>query len=174
MLPTKFRDSGCKSKVIMMMFSISTNPDARGLPQLRDGGRRDFDLGALFGRVERLEARRNRHRTGAMTSPPRHLDAKILREGEEFEAAWVREIATLITSKRLNTREAEANASLARAATARLAERIEESRAITLDGLKVKARVSLWRRNGEPLEKGRGRESAPSAAEHAEAGALAG
>ncbi len=154
----------------MTRFSISADPNARGLPQLQHDGRRDFDLGALFGRVERLEARRNRHRSGAMFSPPRHLDAKLLREGEEFEAAWVREIATLITSKRLNTPEAEANARLARAATARLAERIEESRAITLDGLKVKARASLWRRNGEPLEKGRARDRAPNATEFVGAG----
>ncbi|HYA73548.1 MAG TPA: hypothetical protein VEF36_10380, partial [Roseiarcus sp.] len=33
----------------------------------------------------------------------------------------------------------------------RVAARIEAARAITLDGLKVKARAILWRRNGEPL-----------------------
>ena len=86
-----------------------------------------------------------------MTSPPQRLDAKLLREGEDFEAAWAYEVATLIAMKRLNTPEADAMAKSARAATARVAARIEAARAITLDGLKVKARAILWRRNGEPL-----------------------
>ena len=53
--------------------------------------------------------------------------------------------------KRLNTPEADAMARSARAATARVAGRIEAARAITLDGPQVKARAILWRRNGEPL-----------------------
>ncbi len=85
-----------------------------------------------------------------MTSPPRRLDAKLLREGEDFEAAWAYEVATLIAMKRLNTPEADAIARSARAATARVAARIEAARAITLDGLKVKARA-ICGADGEPL-----------------------
>ena len=86
-----------------------------------------------------------------MTSPPQRLDAELLEAGEAFEAAWIREVATLIAAKKLKTPEAEAAARSARASTARLAARIEGIGAMTLDGLKVKARAILWRRNGEPL-----------------------
>ncbi len=135
----------------MASFSISADSDNRGLSEIRDYSGRYFDLGALFKRIERFEARRKGGRTGAVTSPPQRLDAKLLREGEDFEAAWAYEVATLIAMKRLNTPEADAMAKSARAATARAAARIEAARAITLDGLKVKARAILWRRNGEPL-----------------------
>jgi len=57
----------------------------------------------------------------------------------------------LIEMKKLKTPESEAAARAARAATAAAAARIEATCAITLDGLKVKARAILWRRNGEPL-----------------------
>ncbi len=53
--------------------------------------------------------------------------------------------------KRSDTPEARFAARRARATTARLATRIETARAVSLDGLKVKARAILWRRNGEPL-----------------------
>jgi hypothetical protein len=135
----------------MTMISISMDCTGRDSGQLPDYNHRRFDLGALFGRVERIEARRNAGRTGAVTSPPERLDAKLLEEGEDFEAAWAYEVATLIALKRRATPEAHAVARAARAATARLAARIEAARAITLDGLKVKARAILWRRNGEPL-----------------------
>ncbi len=135
----------------MTKLSISTDSECRGSSELQARNHRYFDLDALFGRLERFEARRNCGRNGAVTSPPRRLDAKLLREGEDFEAAWAYEIATLIAMKRLNTPEADAMARSARAATARVAGRIEAARAITLDGLKVKARAILWRRNGEPL-----------------------
>ena len=135
----------------MTSFSISTDSSCRGLSGLWDNNRRYFDLGALFGRVEIFEARRNGSRTGAVTSAPRRLDAKLLEAGEDFEAAWAYEIETLIAVKRLATPEADSVARSARAATARVAARIAASRAITLDGLKVKARAILWRRNGEPL-----------------------
>ncbi len=135
----------------MTRLSISTDSERSGLSELRDHNRRYFDLDALFGRIERFEARRNVGRSGAVTSTPRRLDAKLLEEGQDFEAAWAYEVATLITMKRLATPEAGSVARSARAATARLAARIEAARAITLDGLKVKARAILWRRNGEPL-----------------------
>jgi hypothetical protein len=112
---------------------------------------RYFDLGTLFGRVERLEARRRRYAPSAVMAPPRALDAALLEQGRAFERAWAKEIATLIALKRSDTPEARFAARRARAATARLAERIETARAVSLDGLKVKARATLWRRNGEPL-----------------------
>ncbi len=86
-----------------------------------------------------------------MTSAPRRLDARLLKVGEDFEAAWAYEVASLIALKRLATPEADALARSARQATARIAAKIEAARALTLDGLKVKARAILWRRNGEPL-----------------------
>ncbi len=135
----------------MASFSISADSGDCGFSELRDCGRRYFDLGALFKRVERFEARRQGGRSGAVTATPRHWDGKLLQESEDFEAAWAHEIATLIAMKRLNTPEAGEAARSARAATARIAARIEAARAITLDGLKVKARAILWRRNGEPL-----------------------
>ncbi len=144
----------------MTMISISTDAKGRGAREPRDRGHRYFELDALFGRLERFEARRQGGRTGAVTSIPRRPDAKLLEEGEDFEAAWAYEIATLIAMKRRASPEADAIARAARAATARRAARIEAARAITLDGLKVKARAILWRRNGEPL--GRIAPDAPS------------
>jgi hypothetical protein len=84
-------------------------------------------------------------------TPPRALDAALLELGRAFERAWDKEIATMIALKRNDMPEARFAARRARAASARLAERIEMARAVSLDGLKVKARAILWRRNGEPL-----------------------
>ena len=112
---------------------------------------RYFDLGVLFGRVERLEARRKRYAPGAVLAAPRGLDADLLERGDAFEQAWAEEVAALIAQKRNDTRETRLAVSRARAATARLAAQIEASRASSLAGLKVKARAILWRRNGEPL-----------------------
>ena len=88
-----------------------------------------------------------------MTSAPQHLDARLLEDGEALEAAWGYEIATLILMKRLRTPEADAAAKAARAATALIVDRIEAANAMTLDGLKVKARAVLWTRDGEPRER---------------------
>ena len=110
-----------------------------------------FDLGTLFGRVERREARRRRYAPGAIMARPRALDAALLQRGDAFERAWAEEVAALIALKRSDTPQARFAACRARAATARLAERIESARAVSLAGLKVKARAILWRRNGEPL-----------------------
>ncbi|HYA73547.1 MAG TPA: hypothetical protein VEF36_10375 [Roseiarcus sp.] len=86
-----------------------------------------------------------------MTSPPQHLDARLLEDGEALEIAWAYEITMLIAKKRLRTPEADALANEARAAAALVVSRIEAANALTLDGLKVKARAILWTRNGEPL-----------------------
>jgi len=112
---------------------------------------RYFDLGALFGRVERFEAHRRRT-LGPMVAPSRSLDAALLKEGVAFERTWSKEVAALIALKRNDTIETRIVAQRSRAATARLADRIEMARAASLAGLKVKARVQLWRRNGEPLD----------------------
>ena len=89
-----------------------------------------------------------------MTAPPQHLDARLLEDGEALEIAWGYEITTLIAKKRLKTPEADAVANEARAAAALVVARIEAAKALTLDGLKVKARAILWTRNGEPLGAG--------------------
>lgn len=112
---------------------------------------RYFDLGALFGRVERFEAYRRRT-LGPMVAPSRSLDAALLKEGVAFERTWSKEVSALIALKRNDTVETRIVAQRSRAATARLADRIEMARAASLAGLKVKARVQLWRRNGEPLD----------------------
>jgi hypothetical protein len=134
------------------MFSKTTHSRVRALSEMPEPSPCFFELGALFGRVERFEARRNRRPAGAVTSSAARLDVQLLDDGALFEAAWAEEVAALIALKRINTSQAECAARCARAATERLAARIEASRASTLDGLKVKARAILWRRNGEPLE----------------------
>jgi hypothetical protein len=135
----------------MSISSVSTGSAAPALAERRGPTARVIDLGALFGRLERFEARRNAARGVAAAPATRGLDRELIADGEIFEAAWARELEALIALKRLNTAEARAAAKAARAATARLVARIEIARAITLDGLKVKSRAILWRRNGEPL-----------------------
>jgi hypothetical protein len=82
----------------------------------------------LVRRMERYINRRNSARCGAVTLAPQHLDAKLLEEGELFEAAWAQEMSTLITLRRRNSPEAEAAARAARAATAILANRNDSRR----------------------------------------------
>ena len=106
----------------------------------------------MFCRVERLEARRKRY-APVSKAPPRALDLALLADGAAFERAWAKEVSALIALKRQDTPEARLVARRARAATARLAARIEATRAATLAGLNVKARALLWERNGEPPEK---------------------
>jgi hypothetical protein len=136
----------------MSISSVSTGSAAPAVSERYGPAARAIDLGALFGRIERFEARRNAARGVAAASTTRGLDRELIADGGIFEAAWARELEALIALKRLNTAEARAAAKSARAATARLVARIEIARAITLDGLKVKSRAILWRRNGEPLE----------------------
>jgi hypothetical protein len=99
--------------------------------------------------MERLSAMRGD--TSAKPAP-QYSDAKLVREREALESAWRYEVAALMVMKRLNTVEAAAIAKAARAATAMVVKRIETARAMTLEGLNVKARAILWRRHGEPLE----------------------
>ena len=105
---------------------------------------------AFLARMERLNARRNDSRADAAQSVQQHPDAGLLKERDALNTAWSYEVNALIVMKRLKTAEAEAAAKAARAATALIAGRIEATKALTLGGLKAKARASLWRRHGEP------------------------
>lgn len=136
----------------MTKISFSRASDRYVRSKSRAYDRKYFELDALFRRLERFEARRRGGRSGAVTSSARRTDAELLEQGKAFEAAWAHEVTTLIEMKRSRTPEAEAVAESARAAAARIAARIQTARATTLDGLKVKARAILWRRNGEPLQ----------------------
>jgi hypothetical protein len=102
--------------------------------------------------MERLNARRDAARTDAARPAPQHLDARLLNECEALDKAWTYEVAASYVANRLKTAEADEIAKAARAASAMIARRIEAATALTLDGLKVKARAALWRRHGEPLE----------------------
>ena len=131
------------------MFSATQNVRARALSSMPAPSPRVFELGVLFGRIERLEARRRRRSPSLFAAPPARLDVELLADGAAFEAAWAEEVDALIALKRLNTPHNEMAVSVARAAMERLAACIEAARPSTLDGLKVKARAQLWRRNGE-------------------------
>ena len=136
----------------MDKFSVSvdfrTPSSSRSLPL----GRRYVNPDAFLDRMDRLNARRQDGRSSAINSAPQHPDAGLLHECEALDSAWRYEVATLLVQKRLNTPEADAIAEAARAASAQIARRIEAARAMTLDGLKAKARAILWSRHGEPLE----------------------
>ncbi len=121
----------------------ASNPAVYGRPHLNQD--------ALSRRMDRFGARRDGGRTGAMTSPPQHMDARLLEDGEALEAAWQFELRTLIAARRLKTPEAGTAARAAQASCATIVRRIETARALTLDGLKVQARAALWRRDGEPF-----------------------
>jgi hypothetical protein len=138
----------------MSALSITVDYQRRPSSKITAHSRQEFNRGAYFRRMEQFDARRNGARTGAVTAPPQHLDARLLEDGEALEIAWGYEITTLIAKKRLKTPEADAVANEARAAAALVVARIEAAKALTLDGLKVKARAILWTRNGEPLGAG--------------------
>jgi hypothetical protein len=95
-----------------------------------------------------------RSNRSSIKSVPQHLDADLLRELHALDDTWSRELTALIEMKRDRTPEAVAAAEITRAATARVVTRIEAAKAMTFDGLKVKARAALWRRHGEPLPPG--------------------
>jgi hypothetical protein len=106
--------------------------------------------------MDRFGPRRDAARTAPLESPPQPLDANLIADGEALEAAWQAELRAMIAARRGGA-EATAAALAARAQSEAIVGRIEAARALTLDGLKVKARAESWRRDGEPL--------APAAAE---------
>jgi len=101
-------------------------------------------------RMDRLGARRDSARSAPFEAPPLPLDFHLLADGEALEAAWQGELRAMIAARRGGA-EARTAAREARAESEAIVRRIEQARALTLDGLKVKARAESWRRDGEPL-----------------------
>jgi hypothetical protein len=100
--------------------------------------------------MDRFGPRRDAARSAPLESPPQPLDAHLLADGEALEAAWQAELRAMIAARRGGA-EALAAARSARADSEAIVRRIEAARALTLDGLKVKARAESWRRDGELL-----------------------
>ena len=102
-------------------------------------------------RMDRFGPRRDAARSATLEAPPQPLDANLLADGEALEAGWQAEIRAMIAARRGGA-QAVATARAARAQSEAIVSRIEAARALTLDGLKVKARAESWRRNGAPLK----------------------
>jgi hypothetical protein len=73
-----------------------------------------------------------------------HPDAKLLRLGQEMEAAWAGERATRARMKGQDSDEADEITEAAMEAVSEVVGRIEGLQATTLEGLQVKARTLLW------------------------------
>ncbi len=101
-------------------------------------------------RMDQFGPRRDAARSAPLESPPQPLDANLIADGEALEAAWQAELRAMIAARRGGA-EALATARAARGDSEAIVSRIEAARALTLDGLKVKARAESWRRDGEPL-----------------------
>ena len=112
-------------------------------------------------RMGQFGVRRGAARSVAIEAPPLPLDFHLLADGEALEAAWQTEIRLMIVARRGGA-EARAAARAARTDCEEIVGRIERARALTLDGLKVKARAESWRRDGQPLA------ADPADAEHDE------
>jgi len=135
----------------MTKLSVSTEYDRQSSERFPASNRQRVNQDAFLRRMEWLNTRRDVGRTNVAKLASQHLDAKLLKEREALDKAWIYEVAASFVAKRLNTAEADEIAKSARAASAEIARRIEAATALTLDGLKVKARAGLWRRHGEPL-----------------------
>ena len=136
------------------MSKVSISAEFRSRPSLRfpfPGGEH-INQDAFLKRMERRDARREKAKADAIRPAPQYPDAALLEAGEALENAWRFEVAALMVTRRLNNPEVAAVAQKARAATEAVVTRIEATKALTLAGLAVKARASLWRRDGEPLE----------------------
>ncbi len=101
-------------------------------------------------RMDRFGPRRDAARSVPLEAPPQPLDARLLADGEALEAAWQAELRAMIAARRGGA-QAVAAARAVRAECEAIVARIEAARALTLDGLKVKARAESWRRDGAPL-----------------------
>ena len=101
-------------------------------------------------RMDSFGPRRDAARSAPLEAPPQPLDAQLLADGEALEAAWQAELRAMIAARRGGA-QAVAMARAARAESEAIVARIEATRALTLDGLKVKARAESWRRDGAPL-----------------------
>jgi len=102
-------------------------------------------------RMDRFGPRRDAARSATLEAPPQPLDANLLADGEALEAAWQAELRAMIAARRGGA-QAAATARAARAESEAIVTRIEATRALTLDGHKVKARAESWRRDGAPLK----------------------
>jgi len=102
-------------------------------------------------RMDRFGPRRDAARSAPLDAPPQPLDAHLIADGEALEAAWQAEIRAMIAARRGGA-QAVAAAQAARAQSEAIVTRIEATRALTLDGHKVKARAESWRRDGAPLK----------------------
>jgi hypothetical protein len=105
---------------------------------------------SLQRRMERFGTRRDATRTGSVNAAPQPLDAQLIADGDALEATWQQELRAMIAARRGGAEE-KAAARAIRAASEEIVVRIESARALTLDGLKVKARAESWRRDGEPM-----------------------
>jgi hypothetical protein len=141
-----------KGGVIMSKVSISAEFRSRSSLRFPFPGGEHLNQYAFLKRMERLDARRQKAKTTVLPPALQYPDAALLKDGEALESAWRFEVAALMVTRRLNTPEAAAVAQRARAATEAVVERIEATKVATLEGLEVKARAILWRRDGEPLE----------------------
>jgi hypothetical protein len=102
------------------MTNITVAADFQGRPslQLPPSNHQRVNPDAFLRRMERLNARRNDSRTGAVNSAPQHPDAGLLKERDALNVAWAYEVNALILTKRFETPESDALARTARAATA--------------------------------------------------------
>jgi len=100
--------------------------------------------------MDRFGPRRDAARSTPIDAPPQPLDANLIADGEALEAAWQAELRAMIVARRGGA-EAVTAARAARATSEAIVFRIESTRALTLDGHKVKARAESWRRDGAPL-----------------------
>lgn len=98
-------------------------------------------------RMERFGSSSDAARSAPLESSPQALDAHLLADGEALEAAWQAELRTMIAARR-GSAEALVEAQAARDECEAIVGRIEAARALTLDGLKVKARAQSWRSDG--------------------------
>jgi hypothetical protein len=101
--------------------------------------------------MDRFGPRQGAARSAPLEGPPQPLDANLLADGEALEAAWQAELRAMIAARRGGA-QAAATALAARAECEAIVTRIEATRALTLDGHKVKARAESWRRDGAPLK----------------------
>jgi hypothetical protein len=117
----------------------------KSAPNLRSAGRRAF-----LARMARLDARQRESLAIDANVALAHLDVELLQALEALDNAWAVEVEKMILMKRTATLEASRDFETAKSVTRRIVLRIEMLHASTAQGLKVKAKAALWRRNGEP------------------------
>jgi hypothetical protein len=89
----------------------------------------------------------------ASAGKPHHPDAELLRLGQELERAWAEERAVIAATADSYTHEADEYTDAMAAITSAIVERVEAIRALTIDGLFVKARAIQWCRDSDAFER---------------------